>query len=47
MQSEQLIMEIKNILIDYQDLDIVRCEGYVEIRPYGMNKGTITQILLQ
>lgn len=42
-----MINEIKQILIDYNELDIVRCEDYVEVRPLGMNKGTITEIVIQ
>jgi hypothetical protein len=41
-----LIKEIKQVLIDFEGLDLVRCEDYVEVRPYGMNKGTITEIMI-
>ena len=33
--------------MEFSDLDLVRCEDYVEVKPYGMNKGTVTEIIIQ
>ena len=46
-QSDALILHLNEVFENNSEIDVIRVDRSVEVRPMGLNKGTLTQILME